>query len=246
MLHTLHDGSALKVINAKELVRIPVWHGNRIIDISHVQKIKKGINGNVQKLDNGYRIVTYKEKDAGGNYIQNSCIIDGQHRHRVLSDHFQESLCEPDFPIVVLEKHVDCEAEIITCFKELNNQMPILWKSDPNMVANEYIKELSLVFNSKRDSLIRSKPTTRPYLSAERLREGLVLFSEQLKDAPADIKMFVERVIKYNEKQLNLAEMNALHSKKGLAEILGKAFTHKFMLAVDPKLPWIRECLIQA
>ena len=244
MLHTLHDGSILRVMGAKDLIRVPVWHGNRIIDNAHVQKIKDGLGPKIQKLDFGYRIVTYDEVDAGGNIVTASCIIDGQHRHRVLYDFFQESLCEPDFNVVVLEKKVKCEAEIIVYFKELNNQMPILWKTDVNMLANEYIKKLIDVFNVRKVVMIRPKSTVRPYLSVEKLREVLVAFGEQLKDSPEEIKLFVERVLRYNAKALEESDVNmALSTKKGQAEIIQRAADQKFMLAVDPRLPWVGECL---
>jgi len=242
-IHTLHDGSIVRIIGAKDLINIPVWHGNRIIDSNHVQRIKCSIGANIQKLDFGYRIVTYNEKDAGGNTVETSYIIDGQHRHKVLSDHFQTTLCEPDFPVVILEKRVICESEIITYFKELNNQMPILWKTDPNMVANEYIKALSLVFNCKKDLMIRPKATTRPYLSSEKLRDGLVAHAELLKESPEEIKAFIGRVLQYNLKAIEQAGLNIVHGKKGQADIIQKAANFKFMLAVDPKLPWIGECL---
>ena len=245
VVHTLHDGSIIRVMGARELIKIPVWHGNRIIDNAHVQRIKDGIaKTKVQKLDFGYRIVTYDEVDAGGNMVSTSCIIDGQHRHRVLYDFFQESLCEPDFPVVVLEKKVKCEAEIIMYFKELNNQMPILWKTDANMLANEYIKMLSEVFNTKKEVMIRPKSTTRPYLSVEKLRDVLVSFGTQLKESPEEIKAFVVRVLRYNAKAIEDSDLGiALATKKGQGEIIQKAAAHKFMLAVDPRLPWVGECL---
>ena len=34
VLHTLHDGSIIRVMGARELIKIPVWHGNNIIFIS--------------------------------------------------------------------------------------------------------------------------------------------------------------------------------------------------------------------
>jgi hypothetical protein len=40
MLHTFSDGSILQKVKAKELVGIPVWRGNRFIDLSHAKKIK--------------------------------------------------------------------------------------------------------------------------------------------------------------------------------------------------------------
>ena len=231
----------LRVINAKDLIQIPVWHGNRIMDMAHVKRIKEGIGSQVNKLDFGYRIVTYIEKDATGYPVKSSCVIDGQHRHKVLYDYFHTELCVPDFPVVILEKNVSDESEIITYFKELNNQKPIEWKSDPNMLANEYIKELSIAFNKKNNILIRPKATKRPYLSTEDLRACLVRHAYLLKESKDDIKGFVQRVLQYNIEQLN--GLLGIYTKKADEEIVKKAESHRFMLAVDPKLPWVKGCL---
>jgi len=241
ILHTLHDGSTLRVISAKELIQIPVWHGNRIMDMAHVKRIKEAIGNNINKLDFGFRIVTYIENDACGHQLKTSCIIDGQHRHRVLYDYFHTELCVPDFPVVILEKNVSDESEIITYFKELNNQKPIEWKSDPNMLANEYIKELSSAFNKKKEVLIRPKATKRPYLSSEDLRACLVKYHYLLKESKEEIKAFVQRVVQYNTEQLS--GLLGIYTKKADEEIVKKAESHKFMLAVDPKLPWVKGCL---
>jgi len=242
MLHTLHDGSILRKIGAKELIKIPIWHGNRIIDNTHVQKIKEGIKGNIHKLDNGYHIITQSEIDAGGNQIQSSYIIDGQHRHRVIYEYFQENLCEPDFQLIIVEKHVKCEGEIISYFKEINNQMPILWKSDPTMLANEYINELCKAFN-KKEILIRHKTTKRPYLSVDQLRSEFILNKDLMKDSPEDIQAFVNKVIGHNNRALDQADLEMIHMKKADADIIKKAVAHNFMLAVNPKIPWIKGCL---
>lgn len=238
-LHTLHDGSILRIICAKDLIKIPVWQGNRIIDHSHVAKIKNTVK-NIQNLDFGFRIVSYNEVDAGGNNIRHSCLVDGQHRHRVLYDHFHENLCEPDFHVLVIEKEVKNESEIITYFKELNNQLPIQWKSDPQMVANEYIKALCVAFNTKKEQMIRSK-TNRPYLSVDRLREKLVLSA--LKESPEEIQAFVSRVILWNQKSVAEWAVMALQAKKVMADMMKKAAEKKFMLALDPGMLWIGECL---
>ena len=203
-------------------------------------KIKAGLK-NIQNLDFGFRIVSYDEIDAGGNTIRHSCVVDGQHRHRVLYDHFHENFCEPDFPVIVLEKSVKNEAEIIVYFKELNNQLPIQWKSDPQMVANEYIKALSAAFNGKKEQMIRSKTTTRPYLSVDRLREKLVL--SDLKESPEEIEAFVGRVVAWNQHEINEWAIKALQTKKVMADMMKKAADKKFMLALDPGMAWIGECL---
>jgi len=243
MIHTLHDGSRLMTMSAKELIRIPVWKGNRIIDMDHVHKIKESVGHSIQKLEFSYRIATILEEDAAGNPVKASYIIDGQHRHRVMFEYFQENLCEPDFPVIVLEKRVQSEDEIIAYFRELNTQKPIEWKTDPVLIENIYISALSKEFNQGKDTLIRSGPTRRPYISSDSLRTEFRACGAILTDSPEKVKTFIQRVVEYNAKELANASMSILHANKTQAIILQKAASQKFMLATNPKLPWIRECL---
>lgn len=240
MLCTLHDGSRLRSIPASELIEIPIWNGNRIIDYSHVQKIKDGIRGNVERLDFGYRIAKITEMDAGFNPITMSYVIDGQHRHKVLCDHFK-NLCESDFPVVVLEKDMSSEEEIISYFKEVNCQKPIQWKSDPSVLANDYIAKLSAEFNFGSKKLIRQGSTKRPYLSIDAVRDALLDSKDMLKEGGGTA--FVRRVLEYNAKQLKGADMAILSARKTEAAKLQKAVDVTFMLAVDSSLPWVKECL---
>jgi hypothetical protein len=246
MLHTLHDGSHVKVITARELVAIPIWNGNRIIDTEHVKKIKASLS-DIKLIDFGFRIITRMVDDAGGNKITESKIIDGQHRHKVLTDHFQENFCADDFQVVVLEKEVSTESEIITYFKQLNTQLPIAWKSDPVMVTNEYIKALEGKFNTKKEKMIREASTKRPYLSVDKVREKfLEIFKNRgvASESAEEIKEFVERVNVLNAKLIQGSDMVILQSgKKDIIDIVQKAAAKKFMLAVDPKLKWISDCL---
>jgi len=257
MLHTLNDGSILKLISAKEFVAIPIWNGNRIIDQAHVDTIKASIKDNIKALDFGFRIVTDVVTDPNGLLVKESKIIDGQHRHRVLRDYFLENYFHEDFQIVVLEKELTSESEKITYFKQLNTQLPIAWKSDPAMVTNEYIKALEAKFNTKKDpnntkkqpnkeDMIR-EPTKRPYLSVEKLREEFMrIFKIKgvASESPEDINAFVERVIALNERLIKESDMAILQSgKKETIDIIQKAAAKKFMLAVDTKLKWISLCL---
>ena len=57
MLHTLHDGSHVRLMKARELVAIPVWNGNRTIDHKHVETIKDSLY-DIKHIDFGFRIVT--------------------------------------------------------------------------------------------------------------------------------------------------------------------------------------------
>jgi hypothetical protein len=228
-------------MKARELIAIPVWNGNRTIDHRHVETIKASLQ-DIKNLDFGFRIVTYVVEDAGGNKIRESKVIDGQHRHKVLTDYFQENFCAEDFSILVLEKGVTTEAEIITYFRRLNTQLPIAWKSDPAMVANEYIKALEERFKT----LIRTGATKRPYISIEKIRERfLEIFKNgTASESPADIKAFIHRVAAWNEKQIKISEFILLQDRKD-KDIIQKATDKKFMLAVDAKMPWISDCLIK-
>jgi len=231
-------------MNARELIAIPVWNGNRTIDHNHVETIKASLH-DIKHLDFGFRIVTYMEEDAGGNRVRVSKIIDGQHRHRVLADYFQEHFCAEDFQILVLEKPIATESEIITDFRRLNTQLPIAWKSDPAMVANEYIKALELKFNTKKEKFIRSGATKRPYLSTDKIREKfLEVFKKKgaASESPEAIKAFVQKVEEWNDKETKASEFILLQDRKD-KDIIQKAADKKFMLAVDAKLSWISDCL---
>jgi hypothetical protein len=111
------------------------------------------------------------------------------------------------------------------------------------MMANGYIAALEKAFNTKKEILVRQKSTTRPYLSAEKMREALVKCCDLMKESSEAIQLFVDRAIQYNIRELANSGLSILHAKKGQGEIIQKAANHKFMLAVDPQLPWIRECL---
>jgi hypothetical protein len=232
-------------MSARELVAIPIWNGNRIINQAHVDTLKASVKDNIKSLDFGFRIVTYTVEDPNGLLVKESKIIDGQHRHKVLTDYFQGYFSE-DFQVVVLEKEVVSESEKITYFKQLNTQLPIAWKSDPAMVTNEYIKALESKFNTKKESMIRDKSTKRPYLSVEKVREEfLKIFKNGVASESAeDIKAFVDRVVALNDRLIQGADMAILQGgKKETMDIIQKAVAKKFMLAVDPKLKWISENL---
>jgi hypothetical protein len=242
-LHSLHDGSQLKLITAKELIKLPVWKGNRIIDHTHVEKLKSSICSEITKLDFGYRIATYTEIDAGNNKILRSYIIDGQHRHQVLKDHFDTIMCEPDFKVVVIEKSFESESDVIEYFNQLNNSKPIQW-SDPIMLANRYIAALEAAFNKKKgESLIRPATTKRPYLSVEKLREALLENSEKLKENIVEIAAFVKRVVEFNEAEIKTSDFLILNAKRADIDIIQRALKARFMLAIGQKLRWIGNLL---
>ena len=68
------DGSLYRVVNAKWLSNVPVWKGNRVIDMTHVDRIREGIKGNIALLNsNPFRIAFVKEDDE----VVAKYIIDG-------------------------------------------------------------------------------------------------------------------------------------------------------------------------
>jgi hypothetical protein len=244
-LHTLHDGSSVRIIQAKELIRIPIWNGNRIIDQTHVDKLKASIK-DIKTLDFGFRIVSLAVEDAGGRLTRELFIIDGQHRHRVLTDYFTENLFAEDFPIVIIEKKVADESEIIAYFKKLNTQMAISWKSDPNLIANDYLQAIEGAFNNGKTEakkLIRAGATKRPYLSSDKLRQVLVDLCKRdvLKEGADAIKEFLARVVALNKEAVAGADMAALEAKKD-SDLIQRAAELKFMLAIDVKLGWVMRC----
>lgn len=238
-LHTYSDGSILRRMTARELIRIPIWKGNRIMDAEHANVIKQAIRGNIQLLDSGYRIVKYYEQDATGRPLLQSYIIDGQHRTYVLRDFYDTSLCEPDFELTVTEKQVASESEAISYFNALNNVKPQCWKTDKNLLANQYITELETQFNKrKRQQLIRPSNTHRPYLSSDRLRESLLYYSDMLTDDGA--KAFANRAVEYNRDLVeNTTLAIAINPDQKEINILTKAIDASFMLGVMSPMKWI-------
>jgi len=241
VLHILHDKSVMRKISAKELVKIPVWKGNRTIDLEHVKQIREAIGGVVEQLDSGYRIIHYKEEDAEGRIINQSYLIDGQHRARILMEHFLDNLCEVDFNVIVIEKTVESETEAIEYFNAINNMKPQHWRTDPAILVNRYIAELEKCFNTKSVKYIRSGRTRRPYMSTDDLREVLKGCGK-LEQESGKIQEFCRRAIQKNEELLKAAPALILANTK-LSNYYEAAMGVGFMLAVDPKMRWVRELL---
>jgi len=234
-MHTFHNGSVLRTFSAKELVKIPIWNGNRTLDKEHANRIRDAVS-TVSHLDSGYHIIHYLEPDTSGTLVSQTYIIDGQHRAHVLREHFLSSLCEPDFPVVVTEKTVASEGDAIEYFNAINNVKPQRWRTDPAILANQYIAELEKTFNGKT-KYIRTN-TVRPYLSVEKLRDVLKANIANLAQEPTAIRTFCQRVKEWNTKMLAQSDMIILSGHKH-AKYYERASEAKFMLAVDPTLPWV-------
>jgi len=237
-MYTFHDGSILRVLSAKELIQIPIWKGNRTLDKAHAERIRDAVGDIVHSLDSGYRIIHYDEPDTSGRIVRQSYLIDGQHRAHVLREHFL-SMCEPDFPVVVTEKTVESESDAIEYFNAINNVKPQRWRTDPAILANQYIAALEQTFNTSKLKLIR-QTTVRPYLSVEKLREVIKANIDKLAQEPAAIQAFCLKAVEKNKALLQQVDMLIL-GKPREAKYYERAAECGFLLAVDPKLPWIAE-----
>ena len=241
MLHTFLDGSVLRKIGVRELIHIPVWKGNRHIDLQHATQIQKEVGDNITVLDSTiFRVVQYN--DDG---VQQTYLIDGQHRQYVLRKYFEENMFMPTFDVLVVEKKVEEESDAIEYFNTLNNVKP-QFENDTKLLANKYINALLKVYNkTKGTSMIRpeGKATRRPFLSSDALRAGLEEHGKLLKQSKECIQCFLERVEAWNKKKLAECEIQSLYMNQKNKQLVEACLEKKFVLALDPKLPWIYECL---
>ena len=236
MLHTFSDGSVLKKIKAKELVGIPVWKGNRFIDLSHANKIKEAIGDKIENLDSSiFRIVKYKDGDVTQKFL-----ADGQHRQYVIKSYYEENvLFALNFDTLVIEKTVECEADAIEYFNTLNNAKP-QQDNDPKLLANKYILALEKFYKK----LIRPEGvgTKRPFLSSDSLRKVLEENGSMLKQSNEHVKTFISKVDKWNKKMITEYEVCSAFNPKDRT-VLENCIKKDFVLAFDVKLPWVKECL---
>jgi len=237
MLHTFSDGSVLKKIKAKELVGIPVWKGNRFIDVAHANKIKEAIGPKIENLDSSiYRIVKYRDGDVTQKFL-----VDGQHRQYVIKKYYEENvLFALNFETMIIEKTVECEADAIEYFNMLNNSKP-QQDNDPKLLANKYILALEKFYKK----LIRPEGvgTKRPFLSSDALRKVLEDNGPMLKQSSDSIAAFIKKVDMWNKKMITEYEVGSAFNAKDKT-VLENCIKKEFVLAFDVKLPWVKECLI--
>jgi hypothetical protein len=223
------DGSLYRIVSAKWLSSLPVWKGNRVIDLSHVDRIREGLKGNIPLLNsNPFRLAFIKEDDE----VVAKYIIDGQHRHHLLKEYFQ-SQSAVDFNILVAAKQFSNEDDIIDYFKLINTTKSIPWKEDPILCANTYVAAVMKQFNTDpKFPLIRSGKTMRPFMSADKLRDALVLrHVHDWKKGPVE---FAEDCVSKNEQ---ITE--GLKLKDELTSMESRALRYHFALALDDTFSWI-------
>lgn len=244
MLHQYNDGSILIAMSAKELITIPVWKGNRILDQEHATAIKNAVGSEIRMLDSNYCIVRYEELATSGEPVVQTYLIDGQHRASVIRDYYRDTICEPDFTVTVREKRVESETDAVDYFNILNNVKRQSWTKDPNLIVNKYIQALEKQFNTnKKSHLIRPKGH-RPYLSSEKLREVLNKYVALLRNTNDEVDKFVKSAVKQNESILSSLEIRALTADKNKM-LMDKAISAKFGLAYESDLSWIQRILIR-
>jgi hypothetical protein len=245
LLHTYTDGSQLFTISARALSLIPIWKGNRIVDLTHVQQIKDSIKGCINLLDSGYKIIKYTD-DSDITYedsktiktIMQSFIIDGQHRLMVLKDYFETTTFREinDFQVTVTEIRVDSETEAIEYFNRINNTRPIRFEEDINLIINKYIECLIKEFSPKM-KLFRTSATKRPFLSVDKFREALQKRADKIKLVP--IASFVEQCKSINRSIIQDLESRSLNEKDKDIKMIHKMIELEFALAWDDKFCWL-------
>jgi len=246
MLHLYNDGSVLKIITSRELVNIPIWKGQRILDSEHANIIKSSIGENIKMLDSGYSIIKYKEENADGKLVLSSYLIDGQHRASVIRDFYSSTICEPDFNVTVTEYTVDSESDAIEYFNKINNVKAQQWKMDPNLLINKYIHEIEKAFNTnKKCLLIRPTSTTRPYMSSSTLREVLKENKHHLKNNKSDVEKFVDMVKQHNITLINEFTLAISQPNSKDSTLKERAIGVNFALAYHTKMKWVYDCLIK-
>jgi len=227
-LHQFSDGSILRKISARDLVKIPIWKGNRILNQDHKQSIASSLKLGVKSLDlKPFHIVTYPVEENDSEIL--SFVVDGQHRYSIIKESEQQ-----DFDVLVVEKKCDSETEVVEYFKLLNHTRAIEWKEDPILVANRYIVALEKAFNTTKEKRIRLKSTHRPYLYVDTLREELVKRKiGHSGKTPEDFVRFAQ-----SKNQEGLAVLRSKVPRETMEE---RALSLDFCLALDPKFKWLHE-----
>lgn len=200
IIHTYNDSSTLQLYKIYELIHIPIWKGNRILDKQHVDNIKKGVQS-IEHLDSGYKIVSYPEVNVDGKHIEQLYIVDGQHRLSVLKDAVLNNQLN-NFNVTVTVIRLNDELEAIQYFNQINTVKPIQFKEDPVLLANKYVSYLINKWpNQQKMKYFRSGITKRPYLSIDKLREMIITNINKVSIISLDT--FYDKLIEENNRILS-------------------------------------------
>jgi len=234
-LYKFSDGSVLKLMDAKELSKIDIWHSQRTLDVTHKQAIQKQVNNTIQALDGSlYHIVRYPPDEEGE---QDICrIIDGQHRASVLRDYF-ESGGAATFQVLVKEKFCKTEEEAILYFKILNNTKAIEWKEDPKLVAQKFMSALLAIFENEKTKFFRASKTKRPFIQVEKLQAIFVnrRIGIGMKITPEE---FAQKTLAWNE-----SKIDHILSQVSRTSVEDHALSLGFTLGLDENFGWLDSVL---
>lgn len=238
-IHTFSDGSLLRKMPARDLCKIPIWHGNRIMNEEHKKEIAQALGPRgAAALDlKPFHVVTYPCYDEDESEEIKTFIVDGQHRVSILKEHLQANSESLGFDVLVVEKSCASETEVIQYFKLLNTTRAIEWKEDPRIAANRFVAAFEAAFNKGRkqkDLLVRGANTHRPYLSVDRLRDELI--RQRVAANGKAPEEFVEFCIRKNTELVELiSEFDIKEKIQERAIVLG------FCLALDEKFGWLAD-----
>ena len=177
-LFTFHDKSILRSMPVQDLIKIPIWEGNRILDEDHKTEIAKQVGNRIQDLDiHPFHVVCYVEEQEGGGKELVYKIIDGQHRVKVIKEYCATVDSAVNFPVLVVEKRCADASDVIQYFKVLNHIKAIQWKEDENMVIMSYILAMMDYFAEvggvEYRKYFKNSKTQKPYLDITAFREVL-------------------------------------------------------------------------
>ena len=234
-LYIFSDKSVLRRSSARDLIKIPIWNGNRILNEEHKKEIATSLQ-TLRSLDlKPFHLVTYPCEDEEGNEEIKTFIVDGQHRVSILKEAFYNNPEEENFDVLVVEKSCDSQADVSAYFKLLNTTRSIEWKEDPKMLANPYVNLFEATFNKGRkekEKLVRAGVTKRPYLSLETLREIIVKHIDQIKKETP--QQFVDRAVSLNKEWIEQAKAHVPQDKS-----IDRAIAIGFILPQDMKWSWL-------
>lgn len=239
-LFVTSSGAHVFALHAKELIKIPVWRGNRILDYGHVAEIKADVGDRIDFLNNStYHVARVTEMDAAGCEVTQRYIIDGQHRHQVIKMYVEANpLFAPDFQVLVCEQEFLSEVQLIEHFNMINRCKPLKPMEDENLIVNSYLQTIPFAFGAKK-KMFRSGACHRPNLSTDKLREGLKLHIARLPKTEKGIEEFASRLKTYNDR-ITVDETFVLGIKsEKRRDLFEKGQKVGFVLAYDDRLPWI-------
>jgi hypothetical protein len=225
MSFTAEDGSMFQVMMASRLAATPVWNGQRILNEQHVNRIAQAVKPT--QLDKDiFRVFEFTNEDGS----KRREIYDGQHRKAVIAQAFANNPEMKDFPVMIMIKPCKDEAEAITEFKRANSNVPVQYKTDPKMVANNYIQPLVEEFNrDPKKPMIKSSKTNRPYAGVEAIRDELIRRKVELWNvSPAE---FVLRARQLNNEKLENLDLSLTNHRR--AKELG------FALGIIEDFAWM-------